>query len=92
MLGVSFGRDTLLVMCVLVSKYELQYMPILKAMTQVWLYATYIHDNYLSMILLLCEALIFMLDLTVYMLAIAKSWELKALFILSYKFMSSYID
>ena len=73
MLGVSFGRDTLLVMCVLVSKYELLYMPMLKAMTQVWLYAIYIHDNYLSMILLLCEALIFMLDLTVCMLAIVKS-------------------
>ena len=73
MLGVSFGRDTLLVMCVLVSKYELLYMPMLKAMTQVWLYAIYIHDNYLSMILLLCEALIFMLDLTVYMLALVKS-------------------
>ena len=72
MLGVSFGKDTLLVMCVLVSKYELQCMPILKAMTQAWLYATYIHDNYLSMILLLCEALIFMLDLTIYMLALVK--------------------
>ena len=48
-------------------------MPILKAMTKVWLYATYIHDNYLCMILLLCEALIFMQGLTAYMLAIVKS-------------------
>ena len=44
----------------------------LKAMTLVWLYATYIHDNYLSMIMLLCEALIFMLDLNAYMLAKVK--------------------